>query len=71
MAEFDVDAFLGRFRDRAQAVKDRGIPPLEYEARRAFVRQAELDYQDYAIIGAATWAVEDGCLILRVPLSAD
>jgi hypothetical protein len=71
VAEFDVDAFLQRFRDRAEAVKERGIPPLEYDARRAFIRQAELDYQDYSIVGAADWSVEEDCLLLRIPLSAD
>jgi hypothetical protein len=71
VAEFDVDAFLSRFRDRAQAVKERGIPPLEYEARRTFIRQAELDYQDYAIVGSGTWLVEDDCLILRIPLGSE
>ena len=69
MAELDVDQFLGRFRERAEAVRARGIPPLEAEARRAFVAQAEKDYLDYTLVGSATWAVEDDHLVLRIPLA--
>ena len=68
MAKLDVDELLERFRGRADAVKARGIPPLEGEARRTFVQQSELDFLDYALVGRATWAVEDGNLVLRIPL---
>lgn len=70
MAEFDVDAFIARFRDRAEAVKERGIPPLEGEARRAFIEHAELDHTDFALVGTASWSVEEGHLLLRIPLGA-
>ena len=69
MAQLNVDEFLERFRARAEAVKTRGIPPLEGEARRSFVEQAELDHLDYSLVGSATWAVEEGALVLRIPLS--
>jgi hypothetical protein len=69
VAKLDVDEFLKRFRDRAQAVKARGIPPLEGEARRAFIEQSELDYLDYSLVGAASWTVEEGNLVLRIPLA--
>ena len=69
MAELDVDEFLARFRERAAAVRDRGIPPLEAEARKAFVAQAEKDFLDYSLIGSAAWAVEEGSLVLRIPLA--
>ena len=68
MAQLNVDELLDRFRVRADAVKGRGVPPLEGEARRAFVEQAELDYLDYSLIASAQWAVEDGNLVLRVVL---
>lgn len=68
MAQLDVDEFLKRFRDRAEAVRERGIPPLEGEARRAFIQSMELDYMDYSLIGSATWAVEDQHLVLRIPI---
>lgn len=68
MAQLDVDEFLQRYRDRAEAVRERGVPPLEGEARRTFIESMELDYLDYSLVGSATWAVEDGHLVLRIPL---
>jgi hypothetical protein len=64
----DVEAMLQRFRDRAQAVRKRTLPPVAGEERLRFIRQAETDFQDFAIIGDATGAVEDGVLVLRVDL---
>ncbi len=68
MAELDVDAMVQRFRDRAQAVKDRPLPPVAGSERKKFVAQAETDYIDYALVGNATWAVEGDHLVLRIPL---
>lgn len=69
MAQLDMEEFLGRFADRAEAVRERGVPPLEGEARRAFIESAEKDYLDYSLIASASWAVEDGELVLRIPIS--
>ncbi|NOX22428.1 MAG: hypothetical protein GXP36_04930 [Actinobacteria bacterium] len=69
MAELDVDAFLARFDERARAVKERGVPPIEGDARRVFIERMKLDYMDYALVGAAAWSLEDGHLVLRIPLS--
>ena len=66
--ELDVDAMLQRFRDRAAAVKDRPLPPVAGPERERFVQQAQLDYQDFAIVGDATWTYDDGVLTLRVDL---
>lgn len=68
MAQLDVDEFLERFRERAAAVKTRGVPPLEGEARRTFIQAAELDYMDYTLIGSASWEVDADNLVLRIPL---
>jgi hypothetical protein len=68
MAEFDVDAFVRRFRDRADAVKERGVPPVAGEERRLFIEQAEMDYLDYSLVGSSKWEVTDECLVLRIPL---
>ena len=65
---FDVDAMIGRFKERAQAVKNRTLPPVGGDERAAFIRQAQVDFQDYAIIGDAVATVEDGVLVLRVDL---
>lgn len=67
-SEFDVDAMVARFRERAKAVRSRGVPPLEGADRRRFVERMQLDYQDFAMLGDATGAMEDGVLVLRVDL---
>ncbi len=67
-AEFDVDAMLQRFRARARAVRQRGIPPVEGPDRKRFVDQARIDFQDYAIVGDAMGRVDDGILTLTVDL---
>ena len=64
----DVEAMVHRFRDRAAAVRNRPLPPIAGEERAAFLRQAQLDYQDFAMLGDATAAVEDGVLVLRIDL---
>jgi limonene-1,2-epoxide hydrolase len=66
--ELDVEAMVQRFRDRAAAVRNRPLPPIAGEERTAFIRQAQLDFQDFAIVGDAAVAVEDGVLVLRIDL---
>jgi hypothetical protein len=68
MADLDTDAMITRFRERAQAVKRRPLPPVAGEERQAFIAQAKLDYQDFAMIGDADASIEDGILTLRVDL---
>jgi hypothetical protein len=66
--ELDVDAMIERFRNRATAVRNRPLPPIAGEERTAFIRQAQLDYQDFAIIGDATAALDGGILTLTIDL---
>ena len=66
--EFDADAMIARFRERAAAVRSRGVPPLEGAERRRFMERAQLDYMDYAMLGDATASLEDGILVLRIDL---
>lgn len=68
MAELDTDAMIVRFRERAQAVKRRPLPPVAGEERQAFIAQAKLDYQDFAIVGDADASIDDGILTLRIDL---
>lgn len=68
MADFDPDEMIHRFGERAASVKRRNIPPVEGEARKEFVRQAEQDFQDFAILSDAVASVEDGILVLRIDL---
>lgn len=65
---FDVDAMIRRFKDRAEAVRKRPLPPVAGEERSRFIEQAQVDFQDFAIVGDATASVEDGVLVLRVDL---
>ena len=69
MATLDLEDFLQRFQDRAVAVRERGVPPLEGTARKQFIESAELDYLDYSLVGSASWTVDDGELVLRIPIS--
>lgn len=64
----DVDAMLARFRERASAVKNRPLPPVAGEERSLFIKQAQLDFQDFAIVADAEGVIEDGVLVLRVDL---
>ena len=66
--EFDVDAMVQRFRDRAHAVRERPLPPVAGAERQLFIEQAEHDFMDFAIIGDAQATLEDGVLVLRVDL---
>jgi len=64
----DVDAMIARFRERAQAVRDRPLPPVAGPERQKFVERAQIDFQDFAIIGDAEGSIDDGVLVLRVDL---
>jgi len=69
MAEqFDPAAMVERFRERARAVRNRGIPPIEGPERRRFVERMQVDYQDFAMLGDAEATLEDGILTLRIDL---
>jgi len=64
----DIDAMLQRFQDRAHAVRNRPLPPVAGEERTRFIEQAQLDFQDFALVGDAAGAIEDGVLVLRIDL---
>ena len=68
MATFDPEEMIKRFQDRAASVKRRPLPPVAGEERQAFLTQAQVDFQDFAIIGDAKVSIEDGVLTLRVDL---
>jgi hypothetical protein len=65
---FDPEAMLERFRQRAQAVRKRGLPPVEGPERQRFREQAQLDFMDYAMIGDASASLVDGVLTLTLDL---
>lgn len=68
MSELDLDAMIERFRQRAEAVKKRPLPPVAGEERQKFIEQANTDYRDFALIGGSTASIEDGILTFRVDL---
>jgi hypothetical protein len=65
---FDPEAMVARFRQRAQAVRDRGLPPVEGPERQRFREQAQLDFMDFAMLGDAEATLDEGILTLRVDL---
>lgn len=69
--EFDPAAMISRFQERARAVKNRGIPPVEGPERRAFLERAKVDYMDYAMLGDAKAELVDGILTLTIDLRSE
>jgi hypothetical protein len=65
---FNPDAMIARFQQRAKAVRQRGLPPIEGPERQRFREQAQADFMDFAMIGDAETTLEDGILTLRVDL---
>ena len=69
MAEsLDIDAMIARFRERAAAVKKRNLPPVAGEERQRFLKQAQEDFMDFALIADSQVSLEDGVLTLRIDL---
>lgn len=59
---------VARFRERAAAVRSRGIPPVEGPERRQFIEQMEADFMDFAMIGDAETHLEGGILTFTIDL---
>ncbi len=59
---------IQRFRDRADAVKRRGLPPVEGPERLRFIEAAKIDFQDFAMLGDAVATLDDGVLRLEIDL---
>ncbi|MGC8499288.1 MAG: hypothetical protein ACP5OV_07335 [Acidimicrobiales bacterium] len=68
MSAFNPNDMIARFRERADAVRRRGLPPVEGPERQRFVEAAQLDFQDFAMLGDAEALLEDGILHLRIDL---
>ena len=65
---FDPQDMVSRFRQRAEAVRSRGMPPVEGPERQRFREQAQRDFSDFAMIGDAEAELVDGILTLRIDL---
>ncbi len=59
---------IQRFRERADAVRRRGVPPIEGPERQRFMEASRLDFQDYAMLGDAVASLNDGILRLEIDL---
>ena len=65
---FNPNDMIQRFRERAEAVKRRGLPPVEGPERQLFLEAARTDFQDYAMLGDAVATLEGGILRLEIDL---
>ena len=61
----NVQELLDRYKERAEAVKNRSIPPVGGDDRMAFVKQAEIDYQDFMIIADSEVEITEEYLIFK------
>ena len=67
---FNIEEFQIRFKERAEAVKNRPMPPIGGDERLAFIKQAEKDYQDYMIISDSEYEITDDYLIFKYKLGS-
>lgn len=66
--DFDAEAMIQRFKERAQAVKSRPLPPVAGPDKKRFIERAQIDYMDFAMVGDATASLDGGILTLRIDL---
>lgn len=73
MDTVDTEAMVIRFYERAEAVRSRSMPPIAGVERLAFIKQAEIDYMDYALIADSKISLDGGILTidLRPALPTD
>ena len=68
--DFNVEEFINRYKERAEAVKSRSIPPVGGDDRMAFIKQAETDFQDYMIVADSEFRVEQDYLVFKYILDS-
>ena len=62
------EQMVERFAERAKAVKAGGMPPLEGQMRREWIKQKELDFQDFLLIADCDITFENGILNMSLDL---
>ena len=67
---FNIEEFQTRFKERAEAVKNRPMPPIGGDERLAFIKQAEKDYQDYMIISDSEFEITEDYLVFKYKLDS-
>ena len=60
----DIEAMIQRFEERAKAVRQCTMPPVAGAERVAFIKQAEVDYQDFAMIADAEISLDGRILTI-------
>ena len=68
--KFNVEEFISRYKERAEAVKNRSIPPVGGDDRMAFIKQAETDFQDFMIVADSEFTVEEEYLVFKYKLDS-
>lgn len=68
MPSFSPEEMIERFQERAEAVRKRPLPPVAGQERNLFVKQAQIDYQDFAMIGDAVPSFDGKFLVLKIDL---
>jgi hypothetical protein len=66
----NIEELKTRYKERAEAVKSRSIPPVGGDDRAAFIKQAELDFQDYMFVADCNFEVIDGYLVMKYKLDS-
>ena len=64
MDTLDTEEMRQRFRERAEGVRKRNMPPIAGAERKVFIEQAELDYQDFALIADSVISLDGGILTI-------
>lgn len=64
----NLEEMKQRYVDRAAAVKKRNLPAVGGDERKMFIAQAQIDFQDFALVGDGEYSIEDGHLVIRVDL---
>tara|TARA_B110001454_G_C12343668_1_gene277137 strand:+ start:24 stop:461 length:438 start_codon:yes stop_codon:yes gene_type:complete len=62
MDTIDTAAMVQRFKERAAAVRKRNMPPIAGAERVVFIKQAQLDYQDFLLLADAEISMDGGIL---------
>jgi len=63
-----IEAMQERFQERAAVIEKAAMPPLEGLMRQKWIRQKEIDYQDFLMIADCDIALKDGILHLTLDL---
>jgi len=60
----DLEAMVRRFKERADGVRRRNMPPVAGVERKAFIEQAEFDYLDFGLIADSAISLDGGILTI-------